>query len=110
MSLILSDKPRKLSDMEHRLTTRLSKETYAKLSERARRERKSESVVIREALEAHLEETESAYDMLMRIGGLGISKGGPTDLSINKKYMEGFGENRSRSSRHGSARRTPKGR
>ncbi|WP_425615655.1 hypothetical protein NA78x_005585 [Anatilimnocola sp. NA78] len=35
---------------------------------------------------------ENARDALKRLGLLGAIKGGPTDLSTNPKYMEGFGE------------------
>ena len=62
---------------------------------------------MREALEAHLSATESAYDALMQIGGIGLVKSGSGDLSSNKAHMEGFGLNvSSRITRHRSARRS----
>jgi hypothetical protein len=36
--------------------------------------------------------TESVYDRLEASGLLGCLPGGPTDLSTNPAYMEGFGE------------------
>ena len=59
--------------------------------------RKSESVVVREALEKHLADEPknvSAYDLAAQIGAIGCAKNLPADLSTNKKYMEGFGEKR----------------
>jgi len=35
---------------------------------------------------------QSAYDVLMQDGVLGIADDTPPDLSTNPKYMEGFGE------------------
>ncbi len=35
---------------------------------------------------------ESFLDAAHRIGAVGCVKGGPSDLSTNPKYMEGFGE------------------
>ena len=104
--LNLSANVGKLSDMEYRITTRINTDTYKKLADRARSERKPESVIVREALEAHLAPRESAYDELMRTGGLGIIKSGVGDLSKNKAYMEGFGRHDySNSHRHRSPRR-----
>jgi hypothetical protein len=35
---------------------------------------------------------ESAYEALSREGLIGCVEGGPSDLSTNPEYMEGFGE------------------
>ena len=35
---------------------------------------------------------ESVYDALVRLNLLGCIKDGPSDLSTNPRYMEGFGE------------------
>ena len=95
-----------LSDMDRRITTRIKTDTYKMLSALARAERKPEAVIVREALEAHLSNRQSAYDELNRTGGLGICKGGPSDLSSNKSYMEGFGLHAPSSSpRHRTSRR-----
>lgn len=97
--------------MDRRITTRISAEIHEKLSERAHSQRKSEAVIVREALEAHLSQTESAYVELMRTGGLGIARGTPPDLLTNNAQMEGFGRNVSpRSARHGASRRRTRGR
>jgi predicted DNA-binding antitoxin AbrB/MazE fold protein len=37
-------------------------------------------------------EGQSFYDVLVEAGLLGCIKGGPSDVSTNPKYMEGFGE------------------
>ena len=67
-----------------------------------------ESSLAGEALEAllfgrPLSKPGSLYHRLKAIGFIGAMKGGPRDLSTNKKYFEGFGE--SRSSTH---RRNPR--
>lgn len=38
---------------------------------------------------------ESFYDAAMRMGLIGCVSGGPADLSVNRQYMEGFGESES---------------
>jgi hypothetical protein len=35
---------------------------------------------------------ETVYEALLRLGLLGSVSDGPSDLSTNPKYMEGFGE------------------
>jgi Ribbon-helix-helix protein, copG family. len=90
----------------YRLSARVDQVTHRKLTERARLEVKDESEIIREALKLYLDARETAYDMVMRIGGAGIATGLPSDLSTNKKYLKGFGESdSSRSSGHRPARR-----
>jgi hypothetical protein len=37
-------------------------------------------------------EDESCYDAALRAGLIGCIHGGPSDMSTNPKYMEGFGE------------------
>jgi predicted transcriptional regulator len=75
-----------------RLTIRISEELRKKLEARARQSEKDESQVIRDALEEHLAPPESAYDAFKKAGLIGIAKGGPRDLSTNKKYFKGFGQ------------------
>ena len=91
----------------YRLSARIDEQTHRKLAARARLEATDESEVIREALRRYLDERiDNAYDALMRTGGIGIAKGLPSDLSMNKNYFEGFGRNdRARTSGHGSPRR-----
>lgn len=67
------------------------------LRRRAALAQKSESEVVREALEAYLSnapEGPSAYDLAVRAGVIGCVKSGPRDLSTNPKYFKGFGETR----------------
>jgi hypothetical protein len=94
----------------YRLSTRIDEQTRKKLEDRARLEAKDESEIVREALDSYLwQETESAHDVVHRIGGIGIAKGLPSDLSINKTYFEGFGRSdQSRASRHRPSRRAPR--
>jgi hypothetical protein len=66
-----------------------------RLRRRAALARKSESVVVREALEKHLAEEPkalSAYDIALQLGAVGCARNLPPDLSTNRKHMEGFGE------------------
>jgi Ribbon-helix-helix protein, copG family len=92
----------------YRLSARVDQALHTKLAERARLEVKDESEIIREALKLYLDaRAESAYDALMRIGGVGTATGLPSDLSTNKKHLKGFGERvSSRSSGHRSTRRS----
>jgi predicted transcriptional regulator len=90
----------------YRLSVRVDEETRSRLEQRARIEVKDESVVIREALEAYLSsERESVHDALKRVGGLGMAKGLPSDLSTGRRHFEGFGVHEG-PRRHRSARRT----
>lgn len=78
----------------------LSEEQKQYLAQLAEQTGKSWDEVLREALVNYRPRTESAnggqeesfYDAAMRLGLIGCVKGGPTDLSTNPKYMEGFGE------------------
>jgi hypothetical protein len=94
----------------YRLSTRIDEETRRKLAKRARIEAKDESAIVRAALNSYLSNTrESAHEAFHRIGGVGIAKGLPADLSTNKKYFEGFGRSdKSRSSRQRATRRAPR--
>jgi hypothetical protein len=99
----------KVSDMKtYRLSTRIDEQTRKRLEKRALIEAKDESAIVRDALNSYLSTTvESAHDVFQRIGGIGVAKGLPPDVSTNKKYFEGFGHSdRTRPSRHRSARRT----
>ena len=67
----------------------------------ARATKSSPSDVVRKAFEEYAathngsrEDTaadESAYEAFRRAGVIGCVKGGPSDLSTDPKYMEGFG-------------------
>jgi predicted DNA-binding protein len=77
-----------------RLSIRISPELQKQLAAFVRKSGRSESEVVREALEEYCQkETKklTAYDVFKRAGLIGCSKGLPSDLSTNPKYMEGFG-------------------
>lgn len=79
---------------EERVTIRLDTELRGELQEFAHEQGKSESDVVREALRTHLarrKKKESALELARRIGFIGVIKGGPRDVSTNKKYFRGFG-------------------
>jgi predicted DNA-binding protein len=78
-----------------RVTVRFSSELRQRLKAAAERTGKQESELVRAAVEKHLaetEQTETAYDWLQKAGLIGMVKRGPSDLSTNKKYFEGFGK------------------
>jgi predicted transcriptional regulator len=65
-----------------------------KLQETARKRHTSKSAVVREALlsffaNGKLLKDSSCYELASDLAG--SLEGGPSDLSYNKKYMEGFG-------------------
>ena len=77
-----------------RVTVRLDRRLRQRLLQLARRSGKSESELVREALEAYSAAhglTESRYDVARRAGVIGIVRDAPADLSTNPKYFEGFG-------------------
>jgi len=74
-----------------RLTIRISDDLRTRLKARAKAAGTDESEVVRLALEQYITPPMSAYEVAKRAGLIGIVKGGPTDLSTNKKHMEGFG-------------------
>ena len=71
-----------------------------KVNELAERNGTSASSIVAEALDEYLnghlpprtEDGETLYDIATRRGAIGMIKGGPSDMSTNPKYMEGFGE------------------
>jgi len=99
-----SDKAWQLSDIyilvnmaSRRLSVRIEPKLQSSLRRRASLAQKSESVIVREALESYLAavtEGVSAYDLALQAGVIGCAKPGPRDLSTNPKYFEGFGEKR----------------
>jgi predicted DNA-binding protein len=77
-----------------RLTVRIESELRARLRDRAKSLGVPESDLVRQALQRQadeMNEEDSVFDLLERAGDIGISDKGPSDLSTNKKYMEGFG-------------------
>ena len=77
----------------HRITVRISAALGKKLKRKVSLSGQSESEVVRDALENHLQHNpgESAYDIAKRLGAIGRFKGLPDDLSTNPKYFQGFG-------------------
>ena len=76
------------------LTLKVPEELAARVEKIALRRRVSKSRIVREALEEALHKDgrrsePSAHDLMKH--GFGIVKGGPRDLSTNKKYFAGFG-------------------
>ena len=81
--------------MDRTLTVRIDDELDEELEHEARRLRVSKGELVRDALRARLAAPKpSAYDLLKPL--VGIVKGGPRDVSTNKKHMAGFGRGRRR--------------
>lgn len=80
-----------------RITIRISESLVKRLRKHAGIRRRSESALVREALESYLGEAStpgSAYDLAREAGLIGCVAGKPSDLSVNRKYLEGFGKSR----------------
>ena len=91
----MSDVARERSDTGNRISVRLTPKLTARLKREVSSLGKSESTVVREALEGYFKrktDNESCYDAAVRLGIIGCAKGLPRDLSTNKKYFKGFGE------------------
>jgi predicted DNA-binding protein len=80
-----------------RITIRISEALVKRLKKQAEMKRRSESALVREALENYLGEaptSRSAYDLAREAGLIGCVRGLPSDLSANRKHFEGFGKSR----------------
>jgi predicted DNA-binding protein len=80
-----------------RITIRISESLVKRLKMHAGVRRRSESALVREALENYLGEastSSSAYDLAKEAGLIGCVRGAPSDLSTNRRHFEGFGESR----------------
>lgn len=80
-----------------RITIRVSESLVKRLKKHAGMKRRSESALVREALETYLGESpasSSAYDLAKEAGLIGCVRNEPSDLSTNRKHFEGFGERR----------------
>jgi predicted transcriptional regulator len=80
-----------------RITIRISESLVKRLKKHAGIRRRSESALVREALESYLGEasaSNSAYDLAREAGLIGCVAGKPSDLSTNRKHLEGFGKSR----------------
>lgn len=68
----------------------------AKLTAKAKQRRTTKSAIVRAAIEQYLEHTaEPPCGSVAALAKdlIGCVSGGPPDLSYNKKYLEGFGQN-----------------
>lgn len=85
-----------MSDMKSlRITIRLDEQEQSILSRLSRRQNKTESEIVREALQLYFQAAnsqESCYDLACNLGIIGVTEDLPSDLSTNKDYLEGFGE------------------
>jgi predicted transcriptional regulator len=75
-----------------RIAIRISKSLAKRLKKHAGARRRSKSALVREALEDYLVEapaSSSAYDLARKAGLIGCVRGGPSDLSANRKHSEG---------------------
>jgi hypothetical protein len=82
---------------EYRLTVRVNADLRRRLASTAKKHGKPQAQIVRDLLDARLDRDpkrrrESAYDVMKRLGLIGMIKDGPPDLSTNPKYFEGFGE------------------
>lgn len=80
-----------------RITIRVSESLIKRLKKQAGIKGRSESALVREALENYLLEasgSRSAYDLARATGLIGCARARPSDLSTNRKYLRGFGERR----------------
>jgi hypothetical protein len=81
---------------ERRLSVRITKSLEKRLKSLTRSTGRSESEIVRAALENYRPTDEkpageNCYEMAKRLGLIGCARGMPSDLSTNPKYMEGFG-------------------
>ena len=79
---------------QRRLSVRIPKELQQRLSRAAKKAGKSESEIVRAAIEDYCAAESpgpSAYDLFKKAGLIGVAKNLPSDLATNPKYMEGFG-------------------
>jgi predicted DNA-binding protein len=95
----VSDKYVKMSDTmsSQRITIRISESLVKRLKKHAGVRGRTESALVREALENFLGEaptSSSAYDLARAAGLIGCVGGRLSDLSTNRKHFEGFGESR----------------
>jgi predicted DNA-binding protein len=88
-----------MSDMtSHRITIRVPLSLGKRLQKRAGMKGRSESELVRDALEKYLGEDPapgSAYDLARNAGLIGCVRGAPRDLSTNREYFKDFGKSRS---------------
>ena len=76
------------------MSLKVSDSLAAELAEAANRRGVSKSELVREAIRTFLRKDESARpgSSLYRVADLVGAFPGPSDLSVNRKYLEGLGE------------------
>ena len=76
------------------ISLKMPRRLAAELSEAARRRGVSRSALIRQAVEAFLRAEEAGEHMsaFSRAADFAGAFPGPTDLSVNREYMRGFGQ------------------
>jgi predicted DNA-binding protein len=81
-----------------RITIRISQALGKRLKKQAGMKGRSESEIVREALESYLRRGsgQSAYELASHAGLIGRLRGAPRDLSTNPRHFKGFGEKRRR--------------
>jgi predicted DNA-binding protein len=77
------------------ITCKIPKELHERLEAEASRKMRPKSALVREALERSFKDPrrgrkQTAFERLKDL--CGIIKDGPTDMSTNPKYMDGFGK------------------
>ena len=94
----MSDKAKAHAMATQRISIRIPTTLGQRLRRQSVTKGKSESEVVREALEKYLSSTAdkqpSAYELLERAGLIGCVRGAPRDLSTNPRYFKGFGKAR----------------
>jgi len=87
-----------MSDMPpQRITIRVSESLVKRLKKHADMRQRSESALVREALENYLGKAptpSSAYDLARDAGLIACVSRAPSDLSTNRAHFEGFGKSR----------------
>ena len=79
-----------------RLSVRIDDALRQKLTDLSRASGRSESDLVRDALERHVNQQESpltCYELARRAGLIGSAMGLPPDLSTSPRHMKGFGKN-----------------
>ena len=80
-----------------RISVRIPGPLGEKLKKHSVMKAKSESDVVREALDSYLAQSDegvSAFELAERAGLIGCVRRGPRDLSTNPRYFDGFGKSR----------------
>ena len=87
-----------MSDMSsNRITVRVPPALTSRLRSCSRANGKTESDVVREALESYLESEparKTAYELAKEAGIIGAARKAPRDLSTNRRHFNAFGKNK----------------